>query len=200
MPIWTWKKFPQNECRSKESKSGNFTLFVYPFWWGLWLFKPWMKPGCISTIQKQSNCPWNGNILALQGPRSFGCKNLPEKYSLRFLGFSWGNYGWLSRKAQIHNRRILLKPINNATRKNCGHEGETIFQRVFNAPTHKSRIAMNTIHALGFKTLNHPPYSPDLAPSDYCLLAQLIKPLKDIHFFKQRDNRGCGDLKGDYVD
>lgn len=47
-----------------------------------------------------------------------------------------------------------------------------------NAPAHKSRIAMNTIHDLGFKTLDHPPYSPDLAPSDYYLFPQLKKNLK----------------------
>ena len=27
------------ECRSKATKSGNFVLFVCPFWWELWLFK-----------------------------------------------------------------------------------------------------------------------------------------------------------------
>ena len=33
-----------------------------------------------------------------------------------------------------------------------------------NAPAHKSVIAMAALHDCGFKLLDHPPYSPDLAP------------------------------------
>jgi len=35
---------------------------------------------------------------------------------------------------------------------------------------------------LGFQCLEHPPYSPDLAPSDYLLLPGLKKQLKVHHF------------------
>jgi len=35
---------------------------------------------------------------------------------------------------------------------------------------------------LGFRCLDHPPYSPDLAPSDYHLLPRLKKQLKGRHF------------------
>ena len=35
---------------------------------------------------------------------------------------------------------------------------------------------------LGFQCLHHPPYSPDLAPSDYHLLTRLKKQLKGGHF------------------
>ena len=34
---------------------------------------------------------------------------------------------------------------------------------------------------LGFQSLDHTPYSPDLAPSDYHLLPGLRKQLKDRH-------------------
>ena len=36
-----------------------------------------------------------------------------------------------------------------------------------NAPVHKSVIAMAAIHDCGLKLIEHPPYSPDLAPSDF---------------------------------
>ena len=39
-----------------------------------------------------------------------------------------------------------------------------------NAPVHKSRVAQAAIHKCKFEQLNHPPYSPDLAPNDYYLL------------------------------
>ena len=40
-----------------------------------------------------------------------------------------------------------------------------------NAPVHKSRVAQAAIreYMYKFEQLNHPPYSPDLAPSDYYL-------------------------------
>lgn len=38
-----------------------------------------------------------------------------------------------------------------------------------NAPVHKSHVAMAALRNCGYETLNHPPYSPDLAPSDYYL-------------------------------
>ena len=44
-----------------------------------------------------------------------------------------------------------------------------------NAPCHKSIKTMAKLHELHFKLLPHPPYSPDLAPSDYWLSADLKK-------------------------
>ena len=38
-----------------------------------------------------------------------------------------------------------------------------------NAPCHKSVISMSKIYELGYQLLPHAPYSPDLAPSDFCL-------------------------------
>ena len=38
-----------------------------------------------------------------------------------------------------------------------------------NAPVHKPRVAQAAICECKFKLLNHPPYSPDLALSDYYL-------------------------------
>jgi histone-lysine N-methyltransferase SETMAR len=37
------------------------------------------------------------------------------------------------------------------------------------APTHKSVMAMEKLRDLHYELLEHPPYSPNLAPSDFCL-------------------------------
>lgn len=47
------------------------------------------------------------------------------------------------------------------------------------APVHKSRVALAVLHKVGFDILNHPPYSPDLAPSDNYLFPKLKKELRD---------------------
>lgn len=51
-----------------------------------------------------------------------------------------------------------------------------------NAPVHKSRVAMAALQKLGFEILPHPPYSPDLAPSDYYLFPNLKKELRGKKF------------------
>ncbi|XP_048259430.1 histone-lysine N-methyltransferase SETMAR-like [Haliotis rufescens] len=96
-----------------------------------------------------------------------------------------------------------------------------------NAPAHTSLIAMAKIHECGFELLQHPPYSPDLAPSDYHLFPQLKRHLAGTHFQSDDDVitavnnflsdqevdlyksgimalqhcwQKCVDLKGDYVE
>lgn len=54
-----------------------------------------------------------------------------------------------------------------------------------NAPVHTAHIAKAAIAECGFGTITHPPYSPDLAPSDFFLFPNLKKDL--------RGNRFCDD-------
>jgi histone-lysine N-methyltransferase SETMAR len=42
-----------------------------------------------------------------------------------------------------------------------------------NAPVHTSNAVKAAIQCCGFQELNHPPYSPDLAPSDYFLFSKV---------------------------
>jgi histone-lysine N-methyltransferase SETMAR len=51
-----------------------------------------------------------------------------------------------------------------------------------NARPHTSAITSAAIKELGFKCLPHPPYSPDLAPSDYYLFSAMKNPLRGKHF------------------
>jgi histone-lysine N-methyltransferase SETMAR len=42
-----------------------------------------------------------------------------------------------------------------------------------NAPTHKSVLSIGKLRDLHYKLLEHPPYFPDLAPSDFSLFPEL---------------------------
>lgn len=96
-----------------------------------------------------------------------------------------------------------------------------------NAPSHTSFVALAKKLELGFESLPHPPYSPDLAPSDYYLFPNLKRWLcgkrfesneevqweteayfgeldqsyykKGIEKIKDRWNR-CIELKGEYTE
>ena len=51
-----------------------------------------------------------------------------------------------------------------------------------NSPAHRTLATRKKLAYLGFQCLDHPPYSPDLAPSDYRLFPGLKKQLK-VHQF-----------------
>ena len=51
-----------------------------------------------------------------------------------------------------------------------------------NAPSHKAQIVQLTANNLNIEILPHPPYSPDLAPSDFFLFPNLKKQIKGIQF------------------
>jgi histone-lysine N-methyltransferase SETMAR len=51
-----------------------------------------------------------------------------------------------------------------------------------NAPAHKSRATQQAIRELDFDVLPHPPYSPDLAPTDYHLFRSMAHFLKGRSF------------------
>jgi histone-lysine N-methyltransferase SETMAR len=47
-----------------------------------------------------------------------------------------------------------------------------------NAPAHRALETQKKLAYLGFQCLDHPPYSPDLAPLDYHVFPGLKKQLK----------------------
>ena len=51
-----------------------------------------------------------------------------------------------------------------------------------NSPAHRALANQKKLVYLGFQYLDHPPYSLDLAPSDYHLFPGLKKQLKGRHF------------------
>jgi len=51
-----------------------------------------------------------------------------------------------------------------------------------NVPAHRALANQNKLDYLGFQFLDHPTYSPDLAPSEYYLFPELKKQLKGRHF------------------
>jgi len=56
-----------------------------------------------------------------------------------------------------------------------------------NAPAHWTLAIQKKLAYLGFQFLDHPPYSPDLAPSDYHLFPGLKKQLQGRHFLSDAE-------------
>ena len=56
-----------------------------------------------------------------------------------------------------------------------------------NAPAHSCAFALAKVHECGFQIVQHPPYSPNLAPSDYYLFPNLKKHLAGTRFASDDD-------------
>jgi len=66
--------------------------------------------------------------------------------------------------------------------KHCGKATKGVLFLHNNALAHRVLAAQKKLAYLGFQCLDHPPYSPDLAPSDYHLFPGLKNQLKGRHF------------------
>ncbi|GBP66110.1 Histone-lysine N-methyltransferase SETMAR [Eumeta japonica] len=51
-----------------------------------------------------------------------------------------------------------------------------------NASVHTARVSRQALKNTGFSEIDHPPYSPDLAPSDYFFFSDLKKELRGRRF------------------
>ena len=56
-----------------------------------------------------------------------------------------------------------------------------------NEPAHRALATKKKLAYLGFQCLDHPPYSRDLAPSDYHLFSELKKQLKGRQFLSDAE-------------
>ena len=73
---------------------------------------------------------------------------------------------------------LLAKLRSTLAKKRRGKLHKGILLLHDNAPAHRSMMAVHASMLCGFKILPHPPYSPDLAPSDFFLFPSLKKHLK----------------------
>ena len=78
---------------------------------------------------------------------------------------------------------LLAKLRSTLAKKRCGKLQKGILLLHDNAPAQRSMTTVHTsMHAGGFKILLHPPYSSDLAPSDFFLFPSLKKTSEGTAF------------------
>ena len=83
---------------------------------------------------------------------------------------------WLPEKTTINSDYYVeeLKELRQAIkRERRGKLTRGVLLQHDNARPHVSSKTMAAIDDLGFECLPHPPYSPDLAPSDYWLFGEM---------------------------
>ena len=91
-------------------------------------------------------------------------------------------------KGKTITREYYSNLLTRIDKKNSWEKTRFAKEIIFhqdNAPAHKSVLALGKLRDLHYELLEHPPYSPDLAPSDFCLFPKLKLFLAGQRFFNQ---------------
>ena len=138
--------------------------------------------------RRQSNNEWSGGTAAHSAPKNSERKNPLEKFSS--ASFFWDEDGILlidylptgqTINAEYYSSLLVkLKDISREILRGKFTKGVLFLHD--NAPAHRALAIQKNLTYLAFQYLDHPPYSPDLAPSDYHLFPGLRKQLKCRHF------------------
>jgi len=119
-------------------------------------------------------------------PKYSQCKNQLEISRLYFLGSRRHLLIDYFPKGQTINAEyyfFLLVQLNDILKeKRRGKFTKGVLFLHDNAPAHRALATQKKLAYLVFQCLDHPPYSPSLAPSDYHLFPGLKKQLKGRHF------------------
>jgi len=172
-------------------------------------WRPWKKPGYITMTRRQSNNQWSGGKAAHPSLKNSQCKNPLEKF---LDSIFWDQDDILlidyfpkgqSINAEYYSSLLAqLKDISKEKRSGKVTKGVLFLHD--NVPAHWAIATQKKLAYLGFQCLDRPPYSPDLAPSDYHPFLGLKKQLKGRHFssdaeLEQRAKK-CTELRGEYVE
>ena len=127
-------------------------------------------------------------------------KNPLEKFSPLFLGSRRHHPHYLPKgqtiSAEYYSYLLVhLKDILKEKRQRRGKVTKGVLFLHDNAPAHRALATQKKLAYLGFQCLDHPHYSPDLAPSDYHLFPVLEKTIEGSPFFVRSGGHCCrGDL------
>jgi len=82
------------------------------------------------------------------------------------------------------NSAWYIETIKNLRRRVCRvrHSTSPILLLHDNARPHTAHATIDALETLKFEVLSHPPYSPDLVPSDFHFFPHLKRDLKGTHF------------------
>jgi hypothetical protein len=153
--------------------------------------------------RRQSNNQWSVGTEAHPAPQNSECKNPLEKFSPRFFGIKTASSSLtIFQRAKLSTWSIAptsllvqLKGFWKEERRGQVTNGLLFLHE--DAPAHRALATLKKLVYLGFQSLDHQPYSQDLAPSDYHLFPGLKKTIEKSPFFVRRGVHCCrGDLVG----
>jgi len=130
-------------------------------------------------------------------PKISECKNPLEKFSPRFFGIKTASSSKVPTINAEYYSSLLVQWKDILKDKRCGMFTKGVLFLHDNAPAYRALATQKKLAYLGFQCLEHPPYSPDLAPSVYHFFLWTEKTIERSPFFVRRGSHCCrGDLVG----
>jgi len=136
-----------------------------------------MRPGFTNSILKAKFNVWPGNAFS-PPPRKFcivasACKVMATVFwdAEGIVLIDYLEHG--STITEIYYTDLIEKVRAALKEKRRGKLRRGVLFHQDNSPPHTSSQALAAIPSAGFELLIHPPYSPDLAPSDFYLFPEL---------------------------
>jgi histone-lysine N-methyltransferase SETMAR len=146
--------------------------------------KQWTEVGC-SAPKKTRSVPSAGKVMA--------------SVSWDAEGILFIDYLEKGKTITGEYYSILLTRLDkNIHEKSLGLQKKKIIFHQDNAPTHKSVLVMGKLRDLHYELLEYPPYSPDLAPSDFCLFPKLSPFIAGQRFSSNQE--AIAAVKGYFAD
>jgi len=138
--------------------------------------------------RRQSNNQWSGGIAAHPAQKFRVQKSAGKVLTSIF----WDNDGIIlidylpksqTTKVEYYSS-LLVQSKDILKEKRRGKVTKGVLFLHDNAPAHRALANQKKLAYLGFQCLDYPPYSPDLAPSDYHLFPGLKKKIAMSPFFR----------------
>jgi histone-lysine N-methyltransferase SETMAR len=122
---------------------------------------------------------------------SLKMKSGTSHHRMLMLSIFWDSKGVVhmdfANKSVKINAEYYSNLVAAARKKRRRQAGTPLWFLHDNAPVHTAGISQARIEQAGLTLLQHPPYSPDLAPSDYYLFRHLKKHLRGKSFTGAED-------------
>ena len=129
--------------------------------------------------------------------------HVPKSQEIQKSTFSWKNYGdcvwdiegvilvdFMPNGTTINSDAYIdtLRKLKAKLRRVRPHlDMSKVLLQHDNAKPHTSLKTREVIASFGWTTVTHPPYSPDLAPSDYHLFGPLKEGVRGQHFTSDQE-------------
>ena len=164
-------------------------------WWSSWsiqipqfLMLWWlaMKAGSTAMTQRPRDRVPSGSMLALSDPRRPDRANPHTNFCWTLFDSTGMIYMHWDPTGQTVNKEYYVEILREFRKRFQGKSpalfksGQWHFYQD-NAPVHNSILVTDYLTKMGIKTVPQPPFSPYLAPCDFCLFPKLKENL-----------RGCG--------
>ena len=142
-----------------------------------------MKAGSTAMTQRPRDRVPNRSMLALPDPRRPDKANPPQTFDDPFYDSTDMIYIHRVPTGQTVNKEYYVEVLREF-RKRFHQKWPTLFKSGLchfhqdNAPVHNSILVTDYLTKMGIKTVPQRPYSPDLAPNDFCSFPKLKEKLR----------------------